>query len=416
MGVHPHSEPMSEPDKSAAGGVGLIDLRPVPSDAVYDLRRGGGNSDRYYAEAAAFADKVLAEIELRAGPALDGYTRYVQVDLREAARSRGEYAVELLTLGMALRRYSGVAEHTARWVVELASELYWVRRQSQQMKPVADFVRAVITRYLLAPNIGREARSGWRTPAELPLLIEWLQATGEFEHESMRLNNWRSFLGTFAADEGKLWLVEAERLFEWFEREAAETLGGYTRGVQGFLAGEHRRRGCREDQIFCGKEPVEYHLNMVAAEIMNRGLREGFERTPHRVVLVPACMRGAKVRTCRAQACGSDILCTGCDPDCTVNRITRRLRTLGAEVYIIAHATGFSRWLARWQYKPDFGVTAVACLLNILPGGYEMRARGIASQCVPLDYPGCQKHWRKDATPTNLNHEKLVQIVAGPGH
>ena len=50
-------------------------------------------------------------------------------------------------------------------------------------------------------------------------------------------------------------------------------------------------------------------------------------------------------------------------------------------------------------------------MLNILPGGYEMRARRIASQCVPLDFPGCQKHWMAEDFATSVNEERLVQIV-----
>jgi hypothetical protein len=90
------------------------------------------------------------------------------------------------------------------------------------------------------------------------------------------------------------------------------------------------------------------------------------------------------------------------------------MRGLGAKVYLVPHSTGFSRWLERWQREPDTGIVAVACLLNILPGGYEMRARRIPSQCVPLDYPGCRKHWRRKAIATSLNEEQLVQIVASP--
>jgi hypothetical protein len=78
---------------------------------------------------------------------------------------------------------------------------------------------------------------------------------------------------------------------------------------------------------------------------------------------------------------------------------------------MVPHSSGFSRWLERWQHEPDTGVVAVACLLNILPGGYEMRARRIPSQCVPLDYPGCDKHWRRDRLPTGLNEGQLVWIV-----
>jgi hypothetical protein len=152
---------------------------------------------------------------------------------------------------------------------------------------------------------------------------------------------------------------------------------------------------------------------MVAAEMMNRGLRAEFERKRRRVVLVPACMRGPYETFCRAHTSGDDIQCAACSPGCGVNRITRRMRDLGAKVYLVPHSSGFSSWLERWQREPDTAVTAVACMLNILPGGYEMRARGIASQCVPLDYPGCQKHWRREGIATGLNEDRLVQIVTG---
>jgi hypothetical protein len=88
------------------------------------------------------------------------------------------------------------------------------------------------------------------------------------------------------------------------------------------------------------------------------------------------------------------------------------MRDLGATVYLVPHTTGFSQWLSRWQGKPEVGVTAVACLANILAGGYEMRARRVASQCVLLDYPGCRKHWSREGVPTDLNEERLVQIVS----
>ena len=61
------------------------------------------------------------------------------------------------------------------------------------------------------------------------------------------------------------------------------------------------------------------------------------------------------------------------------------------------------------------GHSAVACLMNILAGGYEMRARGIASQCVVLDYPGCEGHWRAVGIATGVNEERLVGIAGASG-
>jgi hypothetical protein len=160
----------------------------------------------------------------------------------------------------------------------------------------------------------------------------------------------------------------------------------------------------------CSRVAAEYHLGMVAAEIMNRGLLSEFQKTSRRIVLVPACLRSAPAR-CRARLAAFDLTCTGCRSDCNVNRITHRMRSVGATVFLVPHSTGFSQWLARWQGLPDVGVTAVACLANIVAGGLEMRARGIASQCLLLDFPGCKRHWTREGLSTELNEERLVQIV-----
>jgi len=157
-------------------------------------------------------------------------------------------------------------------------------------------------------------------------------------------------------------------------------------------------------------------LSMVASEIMNRGLRADFDRTATKVVLVPGCMRGACANHCQAKMFGVDIECSFCTPGCPVNHLTSRMRDLGVKVYIVPHSTGFSRWLMRWQREPDTGVVAAACLMNILPGGYEMRWRGIPSQCVPLNFPGCKKHWSREGCSTTLNEEKLVQLIRPAAH
>jgi hypothetical protein len=398
-----------ESRKEASMQPSIATQKPAP-DLVYDLRRGGSCSDGFYDDVSRFSNRLLAEIELHAGQALRGYSEYAQSCLKEAPRSQGEYAIELLTLGMALKLYAGAARSTPRWAVRGARELFMLRSRRKPIKPLADLLRAWITRLFLMPNIGRTTL-GQYSIERLPTLIEWLQATGEFEQECMRLANWVGFLRSLPPAEAEQWIQTSAHLFAWFERNADIALGAYTPGVSGFLTGEYAARGCREDQIFCARKPVEYQLNMVAAEIVNHGLRAEFEGKRRRIVLVPACLRGPHETFCRARISGDDIQCAACSLGCAVNRITGLMRSHGAKAYLVPHSAGFSRWLERWQREPDTAVTAVACILNILPGGYEMRARGIASQCIPLDYPGCKKHWRAEGIATGLNEDRLVQLV-----
>jgi hypothetical protein len=389
-------------------------LETAASGLIYDLRGAEASSDRCYADAAVFSTEVLAEAERRAGPVLDGFSQYAGTVLSQPERSRGEYALELLTLGIALKLYAPAAQNTPRLVVLLARVLLAVRNRSQWLKPKADLARALLFRRFLP----RFAVAGPQQDLHkhcLPRLLGWLRASGEFTQEAQRLRNWQAYLRTLPDNAAENCLRIAAEYFSWFENASACALGPYTKGVPPFLAGEYARRGIREDQLFCGRGMVEYHLGLVAAEIMNRVLRPSFDLTPRKAVLLPACMRGARSATCRARIVGVDLTCTGCDPNCTIHRITRRMRQLGVPVYIVPHSTGFSRWLQRWQREHGIGVVAVACLLNILAGGYEMRARGIASQCVLLDFPGCENHWRPERIPTGVNEDRLVQIVTPAG-
>ena len=380
-------------------------LRPV-----YDLRRGNTCSDGFYTTLPAFADQTLSNIERRAASLLDGYSLHTQTFLAEAPRSRGEYALEFLLLGMVLIRYEAAAQKTPRWIVGIARDLALARDHSLAAKPLVDWALAGLASYALAPQVGRKSNKRGSAIERLACLADWLQSTDEFKHEATRLNNWRSYLAELSSEKATYWLHAAVDLFQEFECIADRTLGAYTRGVAPYLAREHNHWHWRENLLMCGKAEVEYHLNMIAAEIMNRGLHDDYARTPHKILLVPACMRGWRSHDCKAHIDGVDITCTACDTDCVVNRLTRTMRALGIAVYIVPHTRGFSRWLTRWQ-DAGVGVTALACALNILPAGLEMRERGIAAQCLPLDFPGCRKHWDRRGFPTAVNEKRLVQIA-----
>jgi hypothetical protein len=398
------------PGKSRIEGDRLADTAEGQPDWIYDLRRGELNSDEFYQQVAVVVDQLLVEAEFRAGPILDEFSDYLLTSTGQQLRSRGEYALELLTLGMAVKLYASAAAHTPNSVVAVARQLLRLRHRSRAVKPVADFLRACLFSFGFANPTDRWLET--LTRDRLPRLLRWMEATGELAQETARLQNWRRHLLAISPQASSVCLRTAVYLFDWFAVEAANALGTYTKGVRRFLGTEFVRRGIREDRFFCSRIPAEYHLGMVAAEIMNRVLRAGFDAAPRKVVLLPTCMRGNRAATCKARTVGDDITCSGCDPNCAVGRVTRQMRTRGIPVYLVPHASSFSRSLERWQRETDTGVVAVACALNILPGGYEMRARAIPSQCVLLDYPGCERHWCRDRLPTSVNEERLVRIAA----
>lgn len=130
------------------------------------------------------------EREFHAGPRLDEYSEYLRLATTEPARSRGWYALILLTLGMALRLDAKAAARTPERIVSVAADLLALRRRSELLMPEADFARECIFRF------------GFATPAErlepalvqldrLPRLLGWLV---EFDEEAACPHHWHRYL------------------------------------------------------------------------------------------------------------------------------------------------------------------------------------------------------------------------------
>ncbi|PKP27722.1 MAG: hypothetical protein CVU06_01200 [Bacteroidetes bacterium HGW-Bacteroidetes-22] len=378
---------------------------------TYDLRCGDRDSNTFYLGINRFASEVNAHIEEHLGTTISTMISFVGDKSIEQPRSRAEYAVELLTIGMTWSRYLGAAQRTPLLTTLLLQRLFDIRRANQRLKPMADTLRGLISGRCIVPRIGTPAKDSSFSLHNFRLLIRWLGATGEFKDETKRLQTWNDFFEHRQADYVESVLGEVLAVFDWFKEESSERLGKFTTGVGVFLKEKHPAYRHREDVIFCGKQEVEYHLNMVGSEIMNRGFAASYNQTGKKTLLVPGCMRPGDAMNCKASIDGLNITCTGCTHDCRVNR----LRQLGLQhdfdVFIVPHSSGFTQWLKRWENSTETGLIAVACLLNLVPGGYEMRELNIPAQCLLLDFCGCRKHWHPQGIVTEINEQRLLELV-----
>jgi hypothetical protein len=59
----------------------------------------------------------------------------------------------------------------------------------------------------------------------------------------------------------------------------------------------------------------------------------------------------------------------------------------------------------------DTGVVGVACVLNLISGGWLLDGMGISAQCVLLDYCGCKNHWSRENIPTEINIKQLKKVL-----
>ncbi|HZW39022.1 MAG TPA: DUF116 domain-containing protein [Ignavibacteriaceae bacterium] len=377
---------------------------------TYNLKQNADNSDEFYAKLAIFTNEVVAKAEIDLKNIITDYKIYLIESGVKDIRSREEYIFDFLCLGAFWKVYNQKAYTTNLLAIKAAAFLYRTRNKNARLKPYSDKVRGILYQLFFL----KEKHHKITLPElrNLRRFIVWLEAAGEFKEEVKRLQNILSFFKSLEYDVYEKYIGSILLFAGWFKYQAIENLGDYTIKVSDFLRTEKEKYAWREDIIFCGRKEVEYHLNLVGSEIMNLKFGNEFQHSSKKVVLLPACMINDK-STCKARKVDLDLDCIGCNKECRVNHYKQLGKSIGFEVKIIPHSSDFTGWLKRWAYNKDIAVVGVACTLNLIQGGLELKDLNIPAQCVFLDYCGCSNHWDEKGFATDINENKLIEIFTG---
>lgn len=359
----------------------------------------------FYEELSEFTSIVLEE---RSERTLQYIESFIASQSKEATRTFDEHYLEYLTLGVLLNKYSANAMSSSTPGMTFLNILYKGRSRYKVLKPAIDRLRGFLSAILLNRNFNKAKVDSF---TRLNHFIKWLEATGEFSEETLRLKGWFNYLNHLPLEEQPSFLENARTEASVFEVTARIKLGQFTENVKSFRQNHLPEHKFQENYIFCGRHEVEYHLNMFGAEILNRALKPGFQNTSRKVILLPTCMSNPADGKCKAKVKGSKMVCTACSPECNINVKRWEYSTEDTEVVLIPHSSDFTRFLKYWKNQETTGLIGVACVLNLLKGGYEMQKLNIPSQCVFLDYCGCKKHWHKNGIPTDISEEQLQRVV-----
>jgi hypothetical protein len=370
----------------------------------YNLNNRKENSDLFYLQLETVTNQVV-EIGLNHfRNEIRNFMNSETILNKKMKISENEHLLEILMIGVFWNTYQG----RWRWNIGLISPFFKFLNsfRSTNLKKGVDSLRGLLGSALLNKTAKKNL------PFDLDnfnSLIHWLSATGDFEKELKMIDKWLDFLYFDGSRISYEFLAEASAYAEWFEAYTKSHLGIYTENVEPFLQQNKKIYKGREDQFFCLRSQVEYHLNMVGAQIMNNSLKEEFLRTDKQILLLPTCM--AKSSNCKATLTGNALQCNYCSSGCSIAKTSAEMRKIGVETVLIKHSTDFSEWLKPWANQSKTGLIGTACVLNLLGGGYEMKQLGIPSQCVYLNNSGCKKHWNKTGVPTEINIDRVSKLL-----
>ena len=254
---------------------------------------------------------------------------------------------------------------------------------------------------------------------KIDLLLKYLEATGDYKESLKHLNIWKEFFLNKDENTLKSYFKSIMSFVSFFEDYAKKELHIYTSNVESFKESYLEYHLNNEDIILCGRSELEYHINLFGAETMNKIFQKSFKDRKKRVLLLPTCMRIPKIHKCNAVNDKLGLRCIACNNNCNIGEITKNLNDNHNHeynncddeipVYIVSHSSSILSNLTN-DDKTNVSIIGVACINNLIEGGWKISSYGIPPQCVILDYVGCKKHWTPKDIQTTINFNKLQNI------
>ncbi len=324
---------------------------------IYNLCNKQANSNQYYQTIEKMTQVVKQDLLKAMQEEIAAYQEYIRKAQLEDVRTDIEYGLELLLLGVLWETYG--------------------------------------------QNI-----------TDLKSLICWLEETGEYDEEVIRLQQWQSFL----ENEKFLELeVLKEKLIMYarrFKEKVEAHLAPYITNVKSFRSQRAEYYKERKDYIFCMQPPIMYYLNMIGAQLLNEAYREAFIGTSKKVIFLPGCMPYRNQGKCQAVLNKGVYLCQGCSANCQVHQIAQMAQTYQAKAMVLYHESDLNKQKLK-EHEGQVGVIGVACVLSLLSGGFKAKRLGYVPQCVLLDYCGCKQHWDENGIVTQINLQQIKKILDG---
>ena len=369
------------------------------------------NAGNYYDDIKKFAQEVITKVEQDHGKIIRDYMDFIAAEEIEEVRTHKEYLFEFLALGVLANLYLNDVLETSKTSYVFMQNLLKLKDQHSKLEKIIEWLQKFLNTVLLHSAHRNDYNYEFVNKDDLKELLQWLEATGEYEEEVLRFKNWEQYFDSKFSVKVSYDLKAAMSLAEWFVEQAQEKLGQYTKNVEKFRKQEQSKHLWRQDILLRTKPEREYHLNMLGAQIMNQVWRPKFLATTNKVILAPTCMRAKNGPECQAEETELGLQCTHCDRDCNINLIDSLGSQGEFEVVIIDPAHNFADYFSQWRDQRETGLIVIACALNLLLLNYKLQRFNIPGQALILDYCGCQLHWSTEGMTTDIDLDELLATL-----
>ncbi len=291
-------------------------------------------------------------------------------------------------------------------------ELFAKYIQDKKIEPVREIVEygielldfAILHRWIQ----GLSEDDGFQTCdysyTKLKESVDFMQESGEFKEEIRRFQNWMDFFAEYEETEQKKLWSDVCWLVEKVDELGDRYLQKYLSHLPNYLENNKLVWGSREDAGLILRDKSCYYINMLAAQMLNNCYRQEFISCNKVYIFLPGCM-ARRMTHCQARENVDGYVCASCSEQCQVNRLSKRYQG----VRIVYHGSQLEKKKVNTDEK--IGVVGVACILNLISGGWKAKRLGYIPQCVILNECGCNIHWDENGRVTSLDEDELRRIT-----
>ncbi|MDD2643851.1 MAG: DUF116 domain-containing protein [Methanobacteriaceae archaeon] len=335
------------------------------------------------------------------------YLNYITPYIKYSGnKSIKEGLLESLLIGTYWTNYIEYVQNLDNQTYSTLCKLNNLREEKEELKPEIDRIKGYLNTKLL--TINNEQIIDLNIDY-FQSLLKFLEATGEYKYELKHLNQWFNYFQTLNDEKIQEILIEILVFTDYFNEKAEKYLSKYTLGLKDYLKNIQEIHKNKEDIILCSRNVNEYYLQMFGAEIMNQIYYKEFQERPRKALILPSCMRQT-INKCQGKKTPLGCSCQKCDKNCPTYHLKTKADREGFEIYTVTHESDAFKNVTM-EDKKEIGIIGVACVLNLINGGWKSYELGMPAQCVILNHVACANHWTKEDIKTDFNQKQLNKIL-----
>lgn len=370
---------------------------------TYSLGKNEEEISEYYKNIEVLSKRIINDVKVRGRIFIKDFEDFIRKNHMEILRSEDEYAIEVLLNGVVIEEYMKYAlryKELEGCYLNILNEL----RSITKFKDAIDKLKGKAI-----SNMTQNKTFDWSNinKKEFSILLKWLKSVGDFKEEVYRLRTWEKFLCSKSNDYVKKFFQVCKECKTALFNFGRVELRDYVKNVPRYLENYYIDHRFKEDLIYCGKGEIQYYFNMISAQVMNKVYEDRFSKCDEKIVFLPGCMRQTE-KKCIAPTSSKGKVCKGCFKNCNIRNVSIEGKKGGYKVYTIEHETSL---FSKVENNRPIGIVGVACVLNLVSGGWKALRIGFIPQCVLLNHVGCSSHWCNPPIMTNISIERLNCIM-----